>query len=399
LKVPAAYHAGLVLMAERRNPRRVESKQARRGGGHFQPARGQDAKNMSMGEERHIAFRRDRPRNYGAGTLGHLLDGFPTRYTVPEQRPTWALAPDIGSRAALIRPVIPFDEIGFDLCDGAEAGEFARPAGTLQRAGENQAELVPAQNLSNLRRALFTCRRQGDVRSPRVGAGQAPCCLTMPDQPEFSCHLSILRVQRFTKRDGSSFIYTSARKNEQMKLKTLRNALFATALIAGVAGAKTAAPALTGDAAVAQKVAHEVRMYPYYSIWDDVNFQVDNGTVRLLGEVTQPNKKSDLGHIIARIPGVATVDNELKVAPLSPFDNQLRLQVARAIFRDPTLSRYGTQPLPPIHIIVDNGHVTLEGVVSTQMEKQIAGIRANTGLSFGTATNNLRVEQPAAGRN
>jgi hyperosmotically inducible periplasmic protein len=181
-----------------------------------------------------------------------------------------------------------------------------------------------------------------------------------------------------------------------MKLTALRNTLLAAACIAGAAAAKTTAPPLTGDAAVAQKVAHEVRMYPYYSIWDDVNFQVENGTVRLLGEVTQPNKRADLGHIIARVPGVATVVNELKVAPLSPFDDQLRLQVARAIFRDPTLSKYGTQPLPPIHILVENGHVRLEGVVSTQMEKQIAGIRANAGLSFGNATNNLRVEQPAA---
>ena len=184
-----------------------------------------------------------------------------------------------------------------------------------------------------------------------------------------------------------------------MKRITLRNAVFATVLIAGVAAAKTSAPALSGDAGVAQKVAHEVRMYPYYSIWDDVNFQVDHGTVRLLGEVTQPNKKSDLGNIVARISGVSTVDNELKVAPLSPFDDRLRLQVARAIFRDPTLSKYGMQPLPPIHIIVNNGHVTLEGVVRTPMEKQIAGLRANTGLSFGIPTNNLRVEQPGPEHN
>jgi hyperosmotically inducible protein len=181
-----------------------------------------------------------------------------------------------------------------------------------------------------------------------------------------------------------------------MKLKALRNTVFAAALLTGIAGAKTTAPPLAGDAAIAQKVAHEVRMYPYYSIWDDVNFRVADGAVYLLGEVTRPNKKSDLGHIVARIPGVTTVDNELKVAPLSPFDDQIRLQVARAIFRDPTLSKYGTQPLPPIHIIVDQGHVTLEGVVRTPMEKQIAGIRANTGLSFGMPTNNLRVEQPNA---
>ena len=78
------------------------------------------------------------------------------------------------------------------------------------------------------------------------------------------------------------------------------------------------------------------------------------------------------------------------------MDNRLRMQVARAIYRDPVLSRYGMQSVPPIHIIVDNGHVTLEGVVSTEMEKNVAGIRASgAGLSFGQVTNNLRVENPS----
>ena len=158
--------------------------------------------------------------------------------------------------------------------------------------------------------------------------------------------------------------------------------------------AKTSGPPLTGDAALAQKVAHEIRSYPYYTLWDDVNFQINDGTVHLSGEVSQPYKKSALGSIIAHVSGVTTVDNELKVAPLSPFDDRIRLQVARAIFRDPSLSRYRLQAVPPIHIIVDSGHVTLTGVVNTEMEKEIAGIRANSSMSFGMVTNNLRVEQP-----
>ncbi len=179
-----------------------------------------------------------------------------------------------------------------------------------------------------------------------------------------------------------------------MTSKIILNAAFAAALIVGVASAKTSAPPLTGDAAIAQKVAHEVRNYPYYTIWDNVNMQVTDGVVHLTGEVTQPWKKSSLGSIAAHVNGVSTVDNELKVAPLSPFDDRIRMQVARAIYRDPTLSRYGLQAVPPIHIIVDNGHVTLEGVVNTQMEKEVAGLRASSSMSFGAVTNNLRVEQP-----
>jgi hyperosmotically inducible protein len=185
-------------------------------------------------------------------------------------------------------------------------------------------------------------------------------------------------------------------------VKNVLTAAFAVTLSAATAMAKSTppnAPALTGDDAIAQKVMHEIRMYPYYTIWDDVNFRVDNGTVHLLGEVTQPWKKSALAKSMTGIPGVVTLDNELKVLPLSPFDDRLRAQVARAIYRDPVLSRYSVQVVPPIHIIVDEGHVTLTGVVNTELEKQVAGVRAGSSMSFGKVTNDLRVEQPAPKRN
>ena len=91
-----------------------------------------------------------------------------------------------------------------------------------------------------------------------------------------------------------------------------------------------------------------------------------------------------------------SVTNELEVLTTSFSDDRLRVQVARAIFRDPVLSRYSMQAVPPIHIIVDNGHVTLEGVVNNEMEKNVAGIRASgAGLSFGQVINNLQVERPS----
>jgi hyperosmotically inducible protein len=165
-------------------------------------------------------------------------------------------------------------------------------------------------------------------------------------------------------------------------------------LIAGGSFARTpAVPA--GDEAIARQAMHEIRMYPYYSVWDNVNLRVVNGTAELSGDVSQPVKKADLGRIVARVPGVTAVDNELNVAPLSPFDNQLRVQVARAIFRNPVLSQYAIQPVPAIHIIVNNGHVRLEGMVRTQSEKDVAGIAASSSMSFGAVTNNLRVEQPS----
>jgi hyperosmotically inducible protein len=124
-----------------------------------------------------------------------------------------------------------------------------------------------------------------------------------------------------------------------------------------------------------------------------VNFRVTEGQVQLLGEVSQPFKKDDLARLAQHVAGVEGVANDLKVLPLSSFDNELRLRVARAIYRDSTLSRYGMGTQPSIHIIVENGHVTLDGIVNNQLEKQVAGMRASSaGLSFGPVINNLRVE-------
>lgn len=161
---------------------------------------------------------------------------------------------------------------------------------------------------------------------------------------------------------------------------------------AGMAAASTTKPDVT-DAGIAAKVGHEIRMYSWYSIWDNIDYRVQDGNVQLTGEVSQPFKKADIGRIVQRIPGVTSVTNDLKVLPLSEFDDQLRFQVARAIFRNPELSRYAMEPVPSIHIIVDNGHVTLYGVVDSQMDKNLAGLKASSaGMSFGPVTNNLRVE-------
>jgi|SRR5579871_942151 len=184
--------------------------------------------------------------------------------------------------------------------------------------------------------------------------------------------------------------------NMMHRLGAVAAALLLSVGIAAAGSAPQAAlPGTSQD--LAKKVRHEIVMYPHYTIWDNIGFRVDQGNVELTGAVTEPYKKSDLTKIIQRIPGVTNVTNELEVLPLSSMDNQLRMQVARAIYRDPMLSRYGMGALPSIHIIVDNGHVSLEGVVSTPADKQIAGMRASSaGLSFGAVTNNLQVEHPAA---
>jgi hyperosmotically inducible periplasmic protein len=183
-----------------------------------------------------------------------------------------------------------------------------------------------------------------------------------------------------------------------MKRNVLSKGLAIALLVAaGTAGAATSSNAgPTTDAALERQIRHEILMYPRYSIWDDISFRVRNGQVELMGAVNQPFKKADIARIVQRVPGVTSVTDQVRVLPLSNFDDQLRLQVARAIYGHPALNRYALQAVGPIHIIVENGRVTLTGVVNNDMEKNIAGIRAGTaGLSFGPVVNNLRVENPA----
>jgi hyperosmotically inducible protein len=182
---------------------------------------------------------------------------------------------------------------------------------------------------------------------------------------------------------------------ERMQLRLM---LAAMLVAAGSAMASTDQVPAAGnnDAQLAQKIVHEIRMYPRYTIFDNVNVNVHDGEVDLGGQVSQPFKKADMGRLAQHVAGVRSVTNEIQVLPTSLFDDRLRLQIARSIYRDPALSRYAIQAIPPIHVIVDNGHVTLEGVVNNEMEKTIAGVRASqVGLSFGQVVNNLRVENPA----
>ena len=181
-----------------------------------------------------------------------------------------------------------------------------------------------------------------------------------------------------------------------MKLRFLGALLMAGALLANAAD-KTKPALPKTDADITKSVLHEIRMYPNYTLWDDLDFRVANGQVELMGAVTQPFKKSDIERIVAKLPGVAGVTDNIEVLPLSPNDNLLRRQVAAALFREPVFRTYATEPVPAIHIIVKNGHVTLTGMVANEFEKNLAGIRASAaGLSFGPVVNNLQVERPAA---
>ena len=144
---------------------------------------------------------------------------------------------------------------------------------------------------------------------------------------------------------------------------------------------------------IVKEAHHELVMLPFYGVFDNLLYRVSpDGTVTLLGEVSRPTLKSDAERAVREIEGVERVDNQIKVLPVSPNDDRIRRATYRKIYGHNVLSQYQLRAVPPIHIVVDNGHVTLEGVVARQMEKQVAGMQANSVSGVFSVVNNLRVE-------
>jgi hyperosmotically inducible periplasmic protein len=148
------------------------------------------------------------------------------------------------------------------------------------------------------------------------------------------------------------------------------------------------------ESAIAKEVRHNLLMLPYYGVFDDLGFSVNGSQVTLSGQVNNPTLKSDAGNAVKKVKDVTNVVNNIEVLPLSPADNSIRIAAYRAIYNDPSISvRYAYRATPPIHIIVKNGHIRLEGVVSTEMDKNLIGIRANSVPGAFSVENDLQVSK------
>lgn len=154
-------------------------------------------------------------------------------------------------------------------------------------------------------------------------------------------------------------------------------------------------PGPENEAQMAKQIRHNLLMLPYYSIFTDLAFRLDGSVVTLQGACPGDppwDVKSDAEKAVKKVPGVTKVINNIRELPLSPLDWQIRRAVARAIYGDESIGmRYGYQALPSIHIIVDNGHVTLEGVVDNQFDDTLIRTRANTVPNVFSVTDHLRV--------
>jgi osmotically-inducible protein OsmY len=169
-------------------------------------------------------------------------------------------------------------------------------------------------------------------------------------------------------------------------------------VLATCAGAQdnreTGALSQKGVDRIVREIHHELVMLPFYGVFDNLAYKVDSdGTVTLLGQVARPTLKSDAENSVKRIEGVEKVVNNIEVLPTSFNDDRIRRATYRAIYGNNVLSQYQLRAVPPIHIIVKNGNVTLEGAVARQMDKQIAEVQAKSVSGVFSVTNNLQVDE------
>lgn len=142
-----------------------------------------------------------------------------------------------------------------------------------------------------------------------------------------------------------------------------------------------------------KKIRKELVTLPFYGVFDNLSFKYEDGKVILMGQVSRPTLRSDAKRVVERVTGVEEVVNKIEVLPLSNFDDRIRLATYRAIYRQPGLDRLALQAVPPIHIIVKNGNVTLEGVVLNKSDATRAFIAANGVPGVFSVKNNLRIEK------
>ena len=182
-------------------------------------------------------------------------------------------------------------------------------------------------------------------------------------------------------------------------MRTIKNRIVAlAAVLALTTSAVVAAPAQFGELVlsqqqVAKKVRKELVTLPFYGVFDNLDYQVEGSTVSLYGQVVRPTTRKDAERRVARISGVERVVNNIEVLPLSPFDDSIRVRTYRTLFRGGGLYRYARGANPSIHIIVNRGHVTLEGVVANKLDRQLAYLAASSVPEVFSVTNNLRTER------
>ena len=157
----------------------------------------------------------------------------------------------------------------------------------------------------------------------------------------------------------------------------------------------TTAPAFAAeDLQTFRAVQRQVLRYTHFKIFDSISADVEDGVVTLAGRVTMPYKRSDIERRVREVPGIREVHDRIEVLPASQSDDRLRYNIARAIYGHPMFEPYAMSVNPPIHVIVERGRVTLEGVVNSEVDRMIARSIATSFNAF-SVTNNLKTSAEA----
>ena len=182
-----------------------------------------------------------------------------------------------------------------------------------------------------------------------------------------------------------------------MKLTTAKiAALAAAAFLSSVPlAAANTNPGSTSEQVLASQVRSALLKLPYYSVFDNLNFAISGKNVTLSGDVTRPWLKTQAEKAVKNVPGVENVNSAVNVLPLSSFDDRLRLALLNTIYGQTALNKYA-HINPPIRIIVNNGNVTLEGVVLNEGDRNIAFIQANGVAGVFHVENKLKLEKELA---
>ncbi len=180
-------------------------------------------------------------------------------------------------------------------------------------------------------------------------------------------------------------------------IKTTVLAMAAAMVLTAVPAMGQRAGTVATNPQLARKVRHELVTLPYYGVFDNLAYSINGGTVTLYGQVVRPTTRSDAANRVKRLAGVSQVINNIQVLPLSRFDDDLRIRTLRAIARTGGLDRYLRGTNPSIHIVVDRGRITLEGVVSNSGDRNLANVAARGVSGSFSVTNNLRVESENIG--
>jgi len=181
--------------------------------------------------------------------------------------------------------------------------------------------------------------------------------------------------------------------------ESLLRYLFAIILVGSLCSVWSAPGAIAGNTnspkvlSLSDQVHHELVMLPWYGVFDNIEYEVNGSEIVLKGQVISEHgaAKDDAENFVGSIPGVTNVVNNIEVLPPSQFDDQIRRAEYRTVFSKADLGRYTLGAIPQVHIVVKNGHVFLEGVVMNQMDKNIAGIVANSVSGVFSVENNLRI--------